>query len=235
MSGLQIDTVNNGIIPSTGVLTVVGTSLVLTDPATLNSVTLSSTGFPGSTTSAITNDATTNATMYPVWVTANTGTLPLKVSSTKLSFNPSTGVVTSTGFTGALNGTLGATTPAAVAATSIICSANLAVNTNKFTVNATTGETLISGNGFIGGSFNVGPASSYDKFTVANATGNTVIAGTLNVTGVITSSANHINFATQTPASASATGTAGDVAWDADFIYICTATDTWKRVAIATW
>ena len=37
------------------------------------------------------------------------------------------------------------------------------------------------------------------------------------------------------PASASATGTAGTVSWDADYIYICTATDTWKRVAIATW
>ncbi len=38
-----------------------------------------------------------------------------------------------------------------------------------------------------------------------------------------------------TPASASATGTAGDVKWDASYIYICIATDTWKRVAIATW
>jgi len=37
------------------------------------------------------------------------------------------------------------------------------------------------------------------------------------------------------PASASATGTAGDIAWDADYIYVCTATDTWKRVAITTW
>lgn len=46
------------------------------------------------TNSAITNDTTTNATMYPVWVTANTGNLPLKVSSTKLSFNPSTGNLT---------------------------------------------------------------------------------------------------------------------------------------------
>lgn len=40
---------------------------------------------------------------------------------------------------------------------------------------------------------------------------------------------------THTPASASATGTAGEVAWDADYIYICTATNTWKRVAISTW
>jgi hypothetical protein len=37
------------------------------------------------------------------------------------------------------------------------------------------------------------------------------------------------------PASASATGTAGTISRDADYIYICTATDTWKRVAISTW
>ena len=42
-------------------------------------------------------------------------------------------------------------------------------------------------------------------------------------------------IATETPASASATGTAGQIAWDASYIYICTATNTWKRVAIATW
>jgi len=41
--------------------------------------------------------------------------------------------------------------------------------------------------------------------------------------------------ATQTPASASASGVAGTIAWDADYIYVCVATDTWKRVAIATW
>lgn len=40
---------------------------------------------------------------------------------------------------------------------------------------------------------------------------------------------------TATPASASATGTAGHIAWDSSYIYICVATDTWKRVAIATW
>jgi hypothetical protein len=39
----------------------------------------------------------------------------------------------------------------------------------------------------------------------------------------------------KTPASASATGTAGDICWDADYIYVCTATDTWKRSVIATW
>lgn len=40
---------------------------------------------------------------------------------------------------------------------------------------------------------------------------------------------------TSTPANSSATGTTGTVVWDADYIYVCTATNTWKRVAIATW
>lgn len=52
------------------------------------------------TNSAITNDTATNASMFPTWVTANTGNLPLKVTSTKLFFNPSTGLLTSTGFSG---------------------------------------------------------------------------------------------------------------------------------------
>lgn len=38
-----------------------------------------------------------------------------------------------------------------------------------------------------------------------------------------------------TPASAAASGTAGSVVWDASYIYVCTATNTWKRAAIATW
>jgi len=67
----------------------------------------------------VTDDVATNATMYPVWVTAATGNLPLKVSSTKLSFNPSTGILTATGFSGPINGTVGAITAASVKATVI--------------------------------------------------------------------------------------------------------------------
>lgn len=37
------------------------------------------------------------------------------------------------------------------------------------------------------------------------------------------------------PASASASGTAGQVAYDSSFFYVCISTNTWKRVAIATW
>jgi hypothetical protein len=35
----------------------------------------------------------------------------------------------------------------------------------------------------------------------------------------------------QTPAS-NAAGNAGEIAWDANYIYVCTAANTWKRVAI---
>lgn len=40
---------------------------------------------------------------------------------------------------------------------------------------------------------------------------------------------------TFTPASASADGTAGQITWDDDYIYVCTATNTWKRAALETW
>jgi hypothetical protein len=63
-----------------------------------------SAGSAGSATNAtnaanigITDDTTTNADYYPTWVTNTTGNLPAKVSSTKLKFNPSTGVLTTTG------------------------------------------------------------------------------------------------------------------------------------------
>ena len=39
----------------------------------------------------------------------------------------------------------------------------------------------------------------------------------------------------RTPASATAAGNAGDICWDANYIYVCTATNTWKRTAISTW
>ena len=37
------------------------------------------------------------------------------------------------------------------------------------------------------------------------------------------------------PASASATGTAGQIAYDADYIYVCVATNSWKRIPLADW
>jgi hypothetical protein len=39
----------------------------------------------------------------------------------------------------------------------------------------------------------------------------------------------------KTPANATAAGTTGMICWDASYVYVCTATNTWKRAGIATW
>lgn len=58
----------------------------------------------------------------------------------------------------------------------------------------------------------------------------------LRVGGGIDSNSNKIRVRTaKTPSSATDTGNAGEVCWDANYIYVCTATNTWKRSAIASW
>jgi len=37
------------------------------------------------------------------------------------------------------------------------------------------------------------------------------------------------------PVSSTANGTTGQISWDANYIYVCVNTNTWKRVAITTW
>ena len=86
---VQFGTLNNG-----DVIVYDGTDLRWENAA---QSTLSVGSATNATNIAITDDTSTNATMYPVWVTTNTGNLPAKVTSTKLSFNPSTGVLTVTG------------------------------------------------------------------------------------------------------------------------------------------
>jgi hypothetical protein len=49
----------------------------------------------------VTDDTTTATTVYPTWVTSTSGNLPIKTASTRLSFVPSTGVLTATSFAGA--------------------------------------------------------------------------------------------------------------------------------------
>ena len=72
-------------------------------------------------------------------------------------------------------------------------SSDVAINTNKFTVAASTGNTLVAGtltatglatlNGGIAGGSSANIAINTNKFTVDAATGNTVVAGTFGATG----------------------------------------------------
>jgi len=82
-------------------ITTVGTLTGLTVTAPING---SITGTAGvATTTAITNDITNISSVFPTWVTANSGSMPQKVSSSKLFFVPSTGVLSATSFSGNLN------------------------------------------------------------------------------------------------------------------------------------
>ena len=80
---------------SSYILTAGASAPQYTDPTTVTVGT--ATNATNATNTGITDDTTTNAEMYLTWVTANTGNLPQKVTSTKLTFNPSSGVLTCTG------------------------------------------------------------------------------------------------------------------------------------------
>ncbi len=86
---------------------------------------------------------------------------------------------------------------------------------------------------------NVGSDFSLDAYTDAggfNFTALTISRSGGNATfyNLVTAPQLRVSLS-NAPASATATGSAGAIRWDANYIYVCTATDTWKRVAIATW
>jgi len=54
-------------------------------------------------------------------------------------------------------------------------------------------------------------------------------------TGTLTTGQMDIAALNTAPASASAAGTLGEIRYTADYIYVCTATNTWKRTALSTW
>jgi hypothetical protein len=81
----------------------------------------------------VTDDTTTNATRYPLYADQTTGNLTTEfVSSTKLQFNPSTGVFTSTSFSGAGTGLTGTAT-------------SLSIGGNAATATSATTATNIAG------------------------------------------------------------------------------------------
>jgi len=43
------------------------------------------------------------------------------------------------------------------------------------------------------------------------------------------------DFNVSVPSTISSAGVEGQVAYDSTYFYICTATNTWRRVAISTW
>jgi hypothetical protein len=90
--------------------------------------------------------------------------------------------------------------------------------------NSGKGNTTFYDNAFIGGD---------GWLTVNGSTNNGV--DKLQVVGSTVSTQYKLSALNTAPATASSSGTLGEIRIDANYIYICTATNTWKRVAIATW
>ena len=80
--------------------------------------------------STVADDTTTNVTFYPVFTQTTSGIITAsKVSTSKLSFNPSSGTLTATTFSGALNGNA----TSATSATNATNATNVAITNNTST------------------------------------------------------------------------------------------------------
>ncbi len=63
------------------------------------------------------------------------------------------------------------------------------------------------------------------------------IRGIINSSGssAVVASSYSLTSLNSAPASSSATGTLGEIRFTSTYIYVCTATNTWVRAALATW
>jgi len=89
---------------------------------------------------------------------------------------------------------------------------------------------------------NTGGLANYQDATLLSAaqltldTSGNVGIGTNSPTAKLDVNSNVVRVrTTKTPASSTDTGNAGDICWDSNYVYVCVATNTWKRSAISTW
>jgi hypothetical protein len=113
---------------------------------------------------------------------------------------------------------------------------------------ATSGGTLVvefaSGSVFIGTKAKSLLSSSTNEIVIGASAGghgsNTVTLGNTNITGTylqgqVYASGSPVGRKVAVPASAAATGSPGDFAVDASFLYFCVASSSWVRSSASTW
>ena len=140
------------------------------------------------TNTAITDNTSSSATWYPTIVSATTGNLPQTTSSTKLSFVPSTGILTATGFSGAHNGTVGATTPSTGAFTTITASSTITPSTTSGIVGTTLADNAQAGSvgEYVSATVASGsPVNLPSAGTFVNVTSISLTAGDWDVSGLM--------------------------------------------------
>ena len=106
--------------------------------------------------STVADDTSTNSTFYPLFTLTTSGTVTAsKVSTTKLSFNPSTGALTATSLVGALTGNSSTATTLQTARTingvSFNGSADIAVNPTTVAFSNGQGAKVIQSGGTASG------------------------------------------------------------------------------------
>ena len=80
--------------------------------------------------------------------------------------------------------------------------------------------------------FEVDPTLKNKKITL-NEFSNYLNTKYLTLSGGVMTGA--LSLESSPPASSSATGITGEITWDNNYIYICVATNTWKRSQLTSW
>jgi hypothetical protein len=183
----SIGTINNMSIGATTAAAGYFTTLSLTSTLAVNGSTgtngqvLQSNGSSAPTWvtptsyATVTDDTTTAGTRYPLFANQTTGNLSTEyVSSTKLQFNPSTGVFTATGFSGSgasltslTAGNLSGTIPSAVLGNSTVY-----IGTTAVALNRASGSISLTGTSIDG---SAGSATTATTATTATNATNTAI------------------------------------------------------------
>ena len=129
--------------PSSGVATnLTGTASGLSIGGNAATATTATTA-TNATNTAITDDTTTATAVYPTWVTTTTGNLPLKTSSTKMSFIPNTGVLSVTGLNA--SGLTASSAVATDASKNLVSVTNTGTGNNVLATSPTIASPIITG------------------------------------------------------------------------------------------
>jgi hypothetical protein len=181
--------------------------------------------------------ANANVTISP----SGTGTVTISPAG-GLTIAPAISLSISPTVVGTINNVnVGSTTRGTGAFTTLDANGNVTLGDASVDAININGTTLVNAPmSFIGAASHLtltgelrGPATfTIDPATVGDDTGTVIIRGALQVNGVNT--ADRLKN-TAAPATATSTGIAGDIRYASGFLYVCVATNTWQRVAIATW
>ena len=133
---------------------------------------------------AVADNTSSSSTWYPAILSTTTGNLPVTTSSTKLSFVPSTGVLTATSFSGAGTGLTGTASSLSIGGNAANVSGVVAVANGGTGQTSYTDGQLLIGNS-TGNTLNKATLTAGAGISITNGSGSITVAAS----GALTSSA----------------------------------------------